>query len=154
MLWFVAWIWEARWQPKSQKDPHIVIIPLVGPPSPEKKLKYSCKPMDWERGIKGGIKGGILGDLWARFRLLICRFQTRACWYIWGDISMEKKISKNQNMYPHCFGCSQNHPKVPKWGFWRLWVIFGESQNGGDTFSDFLIFFLHSYISSYLQAKV
>ena len=29
---------------------------------------------------------------------------------------MEKKISKNQKMYPHRFGCSQNHPKVPKWG--------------------------------------
>ena len=27
---------------------------------------------------------------------------------------MEKKISKNQKMYPHHFGCSQNHPKVPK----------------------------------------
>ena len=27
---------------------------------------------------------------------------------------MEKKISKNQRVYPHCFGCSQNHPKAPK----------------------------------------
>ena len=27
---------------------------------------------------------------------------------------MEKKISKNQKMYPHRFGCSQNHPKAPK----------------------------------------
>ena len=27
---------------------------------------------------------------------------------------MEKKISKNQKMYPHHFGCSQNHPKAPK----------------------------------------
>ena len=33
---------------------------------------------------------------------------------------MEKKISKNQRVYPHRFGCS---------------------QNGGGTFSDFLIFF-------------
>ena len=33
---------------------------------------------------------------------------------------MEKKISKNQKMYPH---------------------RFGYSQNGGGTFSDFLIFF-------------
>ena len=43
---------------------------------------------------------------------------------------MEKKISKNQKMYPHRFGCSQNHPKVQKWGFLALkgimiiWVHF------------------------------
>ena len=30
---------------------------------------------------------------------------------------MEKKISKNQKMYPHRFGCSQNHQKAPQWGF-------------------------------------
>ena len=29
---------------------------------------------------------------------------------------MEKKISKNQKMYPHRFGCSQNHQKAPQWG--------------------------------------
>ena len=33
---------------------------------------------------------------------------------------MEKKISKNQKMYPHRFGCSQNHPKAPQWGFLAL----------------------------------
>ena len=27
---------------------------------------------------------------------------------------MEKKISKNQKVYPHRFGCSQNHQKAPK----------------------------------------
>ena len=27
---------------------------------------------------------------------------------------MEKKISKNQKMYPHRFGCSQNHQKAPQ----------------------------------------
>ena len=118
-----------------KRTPILSLYLWLDPQAQKKKLKYSCTPMDWERGIKGGI----LGDLWARFRLLICSFQTRACWYIWGDTI--KKISKNQNMYPHCFGCSQNFPKVPKWCFWRFWVIVGESQNGGDTFSDFLIFF-------------
>ena len=54
---------------------------------------------------------------------------------------MEKKISKNQKMYPHHFGCSQNHPKPPQWGFLALLGDFGYSQNGGGTFSDFLIFF-------------
>ena len=53
---------------------------------------------------------------------------------------MEKKISKNQKMYPHRFGCSQNHPKAPQWGFLALLGDFGYSQNGGGTFSDFLIF--------------
>ena len=35
---------------------------------------------------------------------------------------MEKKISKNQKVYPHRFGCSQNHPKAPN--FWVSWRIF------------------------------
>ena len=54
---------------------------------------------------------------------------------------MEKKISRNQKMYPHCFGCSQNHPKAPKNPIVALFGDFGYSQNGGGTFSDFLIFF-------------
>ena len=54
---------------------------------------------------------------------------------------MEKKISKNQKMYPHRFGCSQNHQKAPQWGFLALLGDFGYSQNGGGTLSDFLIFF-------------
>ena len=54
---------------------------------------------------------------------------------------MEKKISKNQKMYPHCFGCSQNHPKAPKNPIVAVLGDFGYSQNGGGTFSDFLIFF-------------
>ena len=54
---------------------------------------------------------------------------------------MEKKISKIQKMYPHHFGCSQNHPKAQKWGFLALLGDFGYSQNGGGTFSNFLIFF-------------
>ena len=45
---------------------------------------------------------------------------------------MEKKISKNQKMYPHRFGCSQNHPKAPQWGFLALFGDFGYSQNSGD----------------------
>ena len=44
---------------------------------------------------------------------------------------MEKKISKNQKMYPHHFGCSQNHQKAPQWGFLALLGDFGYSQNGG-----------------------
>ena len=54
---------------------------------------------------------------------------------------MEKKISKKQKMYPHRFGCSQNHPKAPQWGFLALLGDFGYSQNGGGTFSAFLILF-------------
>ena len=54
---------------------------------------------------------------------------------------MEKKISKNQKMYPHRFGCSQNHPKAPKNLNMALLGDFGYSQNGGGTFSEFLIFF-------------
>ena len=44
---------------------------------------------------------------------------------------MEKKISKNQKMYPHRFGCSQNHPKAPKNPIVALFGDFGCSQNGG-----------------------
>ena len=54
---------------------------------------------------------------------------------------MEKKISKNQKMYPHRFGCSQNHPKAPKTPIVVVLGDFGYSQNGGGTFSEFLIFF-------------
>ena len=54
---------------------------------------------------------------------------------------MEKKISKNQKMYPHRFGCSQNPPKAPKNPIVVLFGDFGYSQNCGGTFSDFLIFF-------------
>ena len=54
---------------------------------------------------------------------------------------MEKKISKNQKMYPHRFGCSQNRQKAPQGGFWAFWGDLGYSKNGGGTFSDFLIFF-------------
>ena len=47
---------------------------------------------------------------------------------------MEKKISKNQRVYPHGY-------MAPKWVFLALLGDFGYSQNGGGTFSDFLIFF-------------
>ena len=40
---------------------------------------------------------------------------------------MEKKISKNQKMYPHRFGCSQNHPKAPKNPIVALWPPFSQS---------------------------
>ena len=60
---------------------------------------------------------------------------------------MEKKISKNQKMYPHRFGCSQNHPKAPKNPIVALLGDFGYSQNSGGTFSDFLIFFFSMAIS-------
>ena len=45
---------------------------------------------------------------------------------------MEKKISKNQKMYPHCFGCSQNHPKAQKKPIVALFGDFGmeRSMNG------------------------
>ena len=49
-------------------------------PKPRKKIKILLHTY----GLRKGDQRGILGDLWARFRLLICRFQTRACWYIWG----------------------------------------------------------------------
>ena len=54
---------------------------------------------------------------------------------------MEKIISKKQKMYPHRFGCSQNHQKAPKNPIVAVLGDFGYSQNGGGTFSDFLIFF-------------
>ena len=44
-------------------------------------------------------------------------------------------LSKLQNGRP------KNHPKPPQWGFLALLGDFGYSQNGGGTFSDFLIFF-------------
>ena len=47
--------------------------------------------------------------------------------WLWGDIAMEKKISKNQKMYPHRFGCSQNHPKAPKNPIVALFGDFGYS---------------------------
>ena len=50
-------------------------------------------------------------------------------------------FNRQPKMYPHCFDCSQNHPKAQKWGFLALLGDFGYSQNGGGTFSDFLIFF-------------
>ena len=43
---------------------------------------------------------------------------------------MEKKISKNQRVYPHRFGCSQNHPKVPKNQFLLLVLGFGDPTKG------------------------
>ena len=54
---------------------------------------------------------------------------------------MEKKISKYQKMNPHHFSYSQNHPKAPKNPIVAVLGDFGYSQNGGGTFSDFLIFF-------------
>ena len=63
---------------KITKWPHIINIPLVGPPHPVTKSKNSPTHPETE---KSGAKVMILGDLIARFRVLIRRCQAWACGY-------------------------------------------------------------------------
>ena len=55
---------------------------------------------------------------------------------------------------------NQNHKMTSycchffEWGFLALLGYFGYSQNGGDTLSDFLIFFLRGYIPAQPQIQV
>ena len=63
---------------KITKWPHIINIPLVGPPHPVTKSKNSPTHPETE---KSGAKVMILGDLNPRFRVLIRRCQTWACGY-------------------------------------------------------------------------
>ena len=91
---------------KITKWPHIIIIPLVGPPEPRTKSKNSPTHPETE---KSGAKVMILGDLIARFRVLIRRCQTWACGYeeIW---PWRKNIKKSESVPPPFW----LYPKSPK----------------------------------------
>ena len=135
---------------KITKGPPYCHHTLVGPPSPEKKLKYSCTPMDWERGIKGGFWvtcGQDLGCLSAGFRLELAGTYEEI--YPW-----RKKYQTIRIYTPTVLAVAKTTQKCQNGVFGGYGWFLVKAKTVGIHFLIFWYFSLHSYISSYLQAKV
>ena len=74
---------------KITKWPHILVIPLVGPPKPRTKSKNSPTHPGTE---KSEVKVVILGNFRGGLKVLICSFQTWAFGY--EEIYTLSKVSK------------------------------------------------------------